>query len=154
MAEDDLFHWVDAQVKDRYRTWVAFAKAVGRTDSALKRGIRRGSIDVDTLLIVARELGEPPQTLFDLAGKGDVGRLIQSLYGPARPTLPADVQAVVQFLQAPDRGVQKTQQLIVATAKEWLPRLVTPWPTGESAPVMTRSTRGTRAKRGARKGKA
>src|SRR5690606_29651787 len=107
VTKEPLLEWVEAQITARYRTMRALAKAIGRTQSALKRGLEAGTVGIDTVLLLAKETGEPPGRLLALAGKSDVDALIRRLYGPERPILPADVQAVVDFLQAQDDGLKE-----------------------------------------------
>lgn len=112
-----LLDWVEAQIRDRYGTMRELASRINRTQSALKRGLQEGRVGVDTVLLLARESGESPGRLLALAGKDDVDALIRKLYGEEKVTLPADVQAVVDFLMLEEPTLRSAQAGMVVHAK-------------------------------------
>ena len=84
-----LLRFVRELVDARYGGQTArLAEALGITVSSLHRGakgVHGQTYSELTLLRLAYEAGEPPGTIFRLAGKADVAELLERLY-PARPS--------------------------------------------------------------------
>lgn len=99
---NEFQRWVDELVATRYGTAQRLAHAIGLSHSAFSRGVRSGTLGLDSLLVLARETGEPPGTVLRRAGKGPVADLLQELYGePAvRPT-PAETRVLRAFRALP-----------------------------------------------------
>jgi hypothetical protein len=73
--------WIEQLVKERYKTAKALADAIGISDSGLSKAIKNGTMEVENCLRLAWETGTPAPVIFAMAGKDDVNRLIESLYG-------------------------------------------------------------------------
>lgn len=148
-----LLGWVEGQIRDHFRTWAALAERLGKSQGALKRTFQQGQASVETILMLAKETGTPPGTLFEMARKSEIHALIQSLYGTERPTLPAEIQAVVEALQLQDGPPawlvwqDGTKMLAAAILQESRRRST---PTAESTAESEAAGRGTRERRGAR----
>lgn len=112
--------WLGGLVASRYGSVKALAERIGRTDSALARMAEGGTAGVETLLRLAKETGESPSKVFQIAGKAEVDALIRQLYGAATPSLSSDVQSVVNFLALDDEDVERLQELTVEAAKRAL----------------------------------
>lgn len=149
-----LGKWLREIVETRYGgVQKRLADQVGISDSVFNRGIKSGSYDVNTLLRIAKETGRSPSEILRLAGKADYADLIETLYGAPRPTLPRDVQQVVDALQHPAPSMAAWQRetkvaaaaLLAAHGRIPLPNATQP---SASAPAGrgTRGTRGTRPK--------
>ena len=72
--------WIDRQ----YGTASNLAPKIGLSVSAFLRGVKHGSLGIDTLFRLALECGEPIPKVLRLAGKADVAVLLDRHYGPTR----------------------------------------------------------------------
>jgi hypothetical protein len=80
--------WIEKLVDSRYGTAQRLATALGISLSAFSRGVKAGSLSVESLLRLAVETGEPPSEILRRANKADVAKLIEQLYGPERASGP------------------------------------------------------------------
>ncbi len=72
----------------RFGTAQALADALDMTLSAFLRGVKQGTLNIENCLRLAALVGENPTKILTLAGKADIAKLIESLYGSAAaPTL-------------------------------------------------------------------
>jgi hypothetical protein len=81
MTEESFKDFIERWI-DRYGTAQALADAIDMSLSAFSRGVRNaGTLGVESLLRLAEQTGEDPSKVLRIAGKGDVARLIEQLYG-------------------------------------------------------------------------
>lgn len=71
------------------------AKAIGMTYSALKRAIDKGTLNIDNLLRLSIETGEPPARIFKLANKLETLRLLEQVYTPTDRVLSSTQRRVL-----------------------------------------------------------
>jgi transcriptional regulator with XRE-family HTH domain len=72
----------------KYPTKKEFAKAIGITPGRLSRVLGgEHSLDVGNCLTLAKLTGESPSRVLRVAGKGEIADAIETLYGPAAPSI-------------------------------------------------------------------
>jgi hypothetical protein len=88
LAVSDFEKWIADLIADRYGTAGTLAKEIGMTDSGFSRAVRKGTLSVEMVLRLAREVGEPPNAVLRRAGKHTMADLLDELFGEptARPT--------------------------------------------------------------------
>ncbi len=119
----NLKEWLDYLVQSKYRTMTALAKVAGRKGGPMVRNVEEtGSAGLEPLLRLAADTGESPSYVLGIAKKADLDELLQRLYGAPSPTLPDDVQRVVDFLLLKDGNLQPLQALMKEAAARELAR--------------------------------
>lgn len=76
--------YIESKIAQQYGTAQNLASKIGLSVSAFLRGVKIGTLGLDTLFRLAYEFGDPPGKMLRLAGKGDVADLLDRLYGPTR----------------------------------------------------------------------
>jgi len=102
----ELERWVAALVADRYETAGRLAKLIDMSDSAFSRGVRNGTLGIESLLKLARETGESPDVVLRMAGKAAVADLLADLYGNQTVRPSARELRVIQAYRALPKDAQ------------------------------------------------
>lgn len=90
--------WIDALVKDRYKTVATLAKTIGMSESGFSRAVKAGTFKAENLLRLADETGESPKVVFDRAKKSAVNDLIERLYGRAHGARDPDAAKAAELM--------------------------------------------------------
>ncbi len=129
---NELRAWVEAVVDARYEGVAGrLAAAIDLSESAFSRGLTKGTLGIDSLLRLAAVTGESASLVLRRAGKPDIAHWIEAVYGPPKPTLPAPIQTVVDFLQNEDERYAPLRQATLDTGRWWAEQSQTPPPIAE-----------------------
>jgi hypothetical protein len=111
----DFEQWIAQLIAERYETAGNLAKQIGMTDSGFSKAVRKGTLSVEMVLRLAREVGEPPNTVLLRAGKHTMADLLDELFGEptARPS-PDELKLLRVYRQVPVKV--KALMLQVGTA--------------------------------------
>jgi hypothetical protein len=103
--------------KTHFGTVRAFAKALKIAPSHLSRamGAHGQPFDIRACLRLAQVTGESPTTILRAAGKGDLAKLIEELYGAPPPLLTVPQR---ELLEAWDRMPEPARQALFVLARE------------------------------------
>jgi hypothetical protein len=111
----DFEKWIADLIADRYGTAGNLAKEIGMTDSGFSRAVRKGTLSVEMVLRLAREVGEPPNAVLRRAGKHTMADLLDELFGePAVRPSPDETKLLRVYRAVPAKA--KAAMLQVGTA--------------------------------------
>jgi hypothetical protein len=115
LAVSDFEKWIADLIADRYGTAGNLAKEIGMTDSGFSRAVRKGTLSVEMVLRLAREVGEPPNAVLRRAGKHTMADLLDELFGePAVRPSPDETKLLRVYRAVPAKA--KAAMLQVGTA--------------------------------------
>jgi hypothetical protein len=111
-AMSEFERWVGELVTHRYGTAGRLAFLIGISESAFSRGVKTGTLGVESLLRLALETGEPVGDVLRRAGKAAVAALLDDLCGESAARLTGREQRLLALF----RGCQKPGQDLMLQA--------------------------------------
>lgn len=149
-AEPTFEEWIDSLV-GRHGTVRRVAEQIGMTESGFFRGVKRGTLSVENLLLLAQFADEQPSRVLRMGGKANVAQLIEELYGaPSRDALTSSQRELLTTWDEIPERMQAPFEVLLRYARELAAGTGAQTPAAAPAPRRRRRAATRRTPRAAR----